>query len=34
MLALERDGFIAALTREIPPRPAEMARMVAANLGK
>lgn len=34
MLALPRDEFIAALTREIPPRPAEMARMVQANLGK
>lgn len=33
MLSLERDAFIAALTQEIPPRPAEMERMVQANLG-
>jgi glyoxylase-like metal-dependent hydrolase (beta-lactamase superfamily II) len=33
MLSLDRDAFIAALTGEIPPRPAEMERMVAANLG-
>jgi hypothetical protein len=33
MLSLDRAGFIAALTKEIPPRPAEMDRMVAANLG-
>ena len=32
MLAMSRDDFIAALTAEIPPRPAEMDRMVAANL--
>ncbi len=33
MLRLDRDAFVAALTSEIPPRPAEMARMVQANLG-
>lgn len=32
MLAMSRADFIAALTAEIPPRPAEMDRMVAANL--
>lgn len=34
MLSLARDAFVEALTREIPPRPAEMARMVAFNLGQ
>lgn len=33
MLAMNRDDFVAALTAVIPPRPAEMARMVAFNLG-
>lgn len=33
MLALDRTGFVAALTETIPPRPAEMDRMVQANLG-
>lgn len=33
MLAKDRDAFIAALTETIPPRPAEMERMVRANLG-
>ncbi|MEW6679318.1 MAG: MBL fold metallo-hydrolase [Pseudomonadota bacterium] len=33
MLSLDKDAFVAALTREIPPRPAEMDRMVAFNLG-
>ena len=33
LLSMERADFIEALSREIPPRPAEMARMVAANLG-
>ena len=33
MLALDRAGFVAALTEFIPPRPAEMDRMVQANLG-
>jgi glyoxylase-like metal-dependent hydrolase (beta-lactamase superfamily II) len=32
MLALDRAGFVAALTETIPPRPAEMDRMVQANL--
>jgi len=34
MLKLDRDDFVAALTKEIPPRPAEMDRMVKANLGQ
>ena len=33
MLTLDRAGFVAALTETIPPRPAEMDRMVQANLG-
>jgi len=33
MLAMGRDEFVAALTQSIPPRPAEMDRMVAFNLG-
>ncbi|MBW8306290.1 MAG: MBL fold metallo-hydrolase [Thiobacillus sp.] len=33
MLSLGRDAFVAALTETIPPRPAEMDRMVAFNLG-
>ncbi len=33
MLTMPRADFIAALTKEIPPRPAEMERMVRANLG-
>ena len=33
MLSLERAAFVEALTSEIPPRPAEMERMVKANLG-
>ena len=33
MLNMERDAFVAALTQEIPPKPAEMERWVAANLG-
>ena len=33
MLAMSRDEFVAALTEAIPPRPAEMDRMVAFNLG-
>jgi len=33
MLSLDRAGFVAALTETIPPRPAEMDRMVQANLG-
>lgn len=33
LLTYDRDAFVAALTEEIPPRPAEMERMVAANIG-
>ena len=33
MLSMNRIDFVEALTREIPPRPAEMDRMVQANLG-
>lgn len=33
MLSMNRDTFVEALTREVPPRPAEMDRTVAANLG-
>jgi hydroxyacylglutathione hydrolase len=33
MLVLDRDAFVEALAKEIPPRPAEMERMVQANLG-
>ncbi|QLQ03817.1 MAG: MBL fold metallo-hydrolase [Thiobacillus sp.] len=33
MLAMSRDAFVTALTEAIPPRPAEMDRMVAFNLG-
>lgn len=33
MLSMPREAFVEALTREIPPRPAEMDRMVEANLG-
>lgn len=33
MLSTDRDGFIAALTSTIPPRPQEMERMVAVNSG-
>ena len=31
-LALEKSGFIAALIKEIPPRPAEMDKFVAVNI--
>jgi len=34
LLSMSRDEFVAALTETIPPRPAEMDRMVAFNLGK
>jgi hydroxyacylglutathione hydrolase len=34
MLTMSKDEFVAALTEVIPPRPAEMDRMVAFNLGK
>lgn len=33
LLEYDRDAFVDALTGEIPPRPAEMDRMVAANIG-
>ena len=33
MLSMSRDEFVATLTQTIPPRPAEMDRMVAFNLG-
>ncbi|MFA5083159.1 MAG: MBL fold metallo-hydrolase [Hydrogenophilaceae bacterium] len=33
MLSMDRAAFVAALTAEIPPRPAEMDRMVKSNLG-
>jgi glyoxylase-like metal-dependent hydrolase (beta-lactamase superfamily II) len=33
MLKLDRAAFVEALTKEIPPRPVEMDRMVQANLG-
>lgn len=33
MLSMSKDEFVAALTASIPPRPAEMDRMVAFNLG-
>jgi hydroxyacylglutathione hydrolase len=32
MLSMSRDEFVEALTAEIPPQPAEMAGIVAANL--
>jgi len=32
-LALDRAAFVDALTRDIPPRPADMDAMVRANLG-
>jgi glyoxylase-like metal-dependent hydrolase (beta-lactamase superfamily II) len=34
MLSLSREAFVAALTETIPPRPAEMDRMVEFNLGR
>jgi len=34
LLSMSRDEFVAALTETIPPRPAEMDRMVTFNLGK
>jgi glyoxylase-like metal-dependent hydrolase (beta-lactamase superfamily II) len=33
LLAMEREAFVDAVTAEIPPKPAEMERWVAANLG-
>jgi len=32
LLSMDRDAFIDALTKDIPPRPAEMDKMVAANI--
>ena len=34
MLSMPKEAFVAALTRDIPPRPMEMDRMVQANLGR
>ncbi|WP_310448036.1 MBL fold metallo-hydrolase [Thiobacillus sp.] len=34
MLSMSREAFVAALTETIPPRPAEMDRMVEFNLGR
>lgn len=34
LLNMERDDFVDAVTAEIPPKPAEMERWVAANLGR
>ena len=34
VLSMEREAFVAAVTSEIPPKPAEMERWVAANLGR
>ena len=34
MLSMGRDEFVTALTETIPPRPAEMDRMIAFNLGQ
>lgn len=33
LLSMDRDAFVDALTKDIPPHPPEMERMVAANLG-
>ncbi len=33
MLSMAKDDFVSALTQEIPPRPAEMDKMVKFNLG-
>ncbi|AOF86769.1 hypothetical protein BSY239_2883 [Hydrogenophaga sp. RAC07] len=32
MLSMSRDDFVTALTAEIPPQPADMARIVEVNL--
>jgi hypothetical protein len=32
MLSMARDEFVAALTAEVPPQPADMASIVEANL--
>lgn len=34
LLSLDKDEFVAALTRSIAPQPADMARMIAVNLGR
>lgn len=34
LLNMEREAFVDAVTAEIPPKPAEMERWVAANLGR
>lgn len=34
LLGLAKDEFIAALTKEIPPRPADMERIIDVNLGR
>lgn len=34
LLLLPKNEFIAALTREIPPRPADMEQIIEANLGR
>jgi hydroxyacylglutathione hydrolase len=34
LLAMDRAAFIASLTATIPPRPLDMTRIVAANLGR
>jgi hypothetical protein len=34
LLSLERGAFVEALTKDIPPRPAETERWVAANRGR
>ncbi len=33
LLAMDREAFVEALTLEIPPKPAEIARWIAYNLG-
>ncbi len=33
LLSMDKAAFVESLTKDIPPRPAEMDRMVAANLG-
>jgi len=32
LLSMDRDAFVEALTKDIPPRPADMDKMVAANI--
>ena len=33
-LSMDKEAFIEYLTKEIPPRPAEMDKMVAANIAR